>query len=230
MAISSRQLDAPSPSNGRDRPNSRGDATRLRILLKAEELFAERGVGTVPLRDIGLAAGQKNNVAVQYHFGDRETLVRDIATYRAKAGEAVRSELLADLAASGKPPQVFDVVHAYLASLTCHLEPGNHYLAFLGRYAAERGSFAGLEGIGESTIHTFTAMLRRLLPHLPAALVEERWMVVMTSSLHTLARYQSAQRVGTLPAPLPDLLEDMALFFSHALEAPSAVPAAPGRR
>ena len=225
--MSSRRLDAPSPSNGRDRPNSRGDATRLRILLKAEELFAERGIATVPLRDIGVAAGQKNNVAVQYHFRDRDTLVREIAAYRAKAGEAIRSELLAELAASGKPPTVYDIVHAYLASLTCHLEAGNHYLAFLARYAAERGSFAGLEGVGDTTIYMFTAMLRRLLPEMPEALLQERWMVMMTSSLHTIARYQSAERAGTLPAPLHDLIEDLALFFSHALEAPSvAVEAA----
>jgi len=222
VAISPRRLDAPSPSNGRDRPNSRGDATRLRILLKAEELFAQHGIAAVPLRDIGVAAGQKNNVAVQYHFRDRDTLVHEIAAYRATVGEAVRSELLAELLASGKAPDVREVVHAYMASLTCHLEPSNHYLAFLSRYAAERGSFAGLEGVGTSSIYTFQAMLRRLLPHLPESLLEERWMVMMTSSILTLPRYQSAQRAGKLPAPIPDLIEDLVLFFSAALMAPTS--------
>ena len=222
MAISDRHLDAPSPSNGRDRPNSRGDATRLRILLKAEELFAERGIAAVPLRDIGVAAGQKNNVAVQYHFRDRDNLVWEIAKYRAQSGERIRSEILADLVSSESSVTVEALVRAYMSSLTCHLEPGDHYLAFLARYASERGSYHGLEGTAGSTLFTFTAMLRRLLPQLPEALVEERWMVMMTSAVHTLARYQSAQRAGTLPAPLPDLIEDLVLFFAHALEAPSA--------
>jgi AcrR family transcriptional regulator len=225
VATSSRRLDAPSPSNGRDRPNSRGDATRLRILLKAEELFAEHGIAAVPLRDIGVAAGQKNNVAVQYHIRDRDTLVREISAYRAVVGEAVRSELLAELVASGRTATVYEVVHAYMASLTVHLEPGNHYLAFLARYAAERGSFHGLENMGTSTIFTFTAMLRRMLPHLSEALVEERWMVVMTTALHTLARYQAAERAGELPAPMADLIEDLASFFSGALAAPAVAPA-----
>lgn len=224
VATSSRRLDAPTPTNGRDRPNSRGDATRLRILLKAEELFAQHGIAAVPLRDIGIAAGQKNNVAVQYHFRDRDTLVREIASYRAVVGEAVRSEMLAGLLASGRPVTVRGLVQAYVASLTCHLEPGDHYLAFLARYTAERGSFAGLEGLSTSTIYTFTAMLRRLLPDLPEAILEERWNVMMTSALHTVARYQAAQRLGNLPAPLPQLTDDLVSFFAAALAAPSEVP------
>lgn len=190
----------------------------------AEEMFAESGIATVPLREIAIAAGQKNNVAVQYHFGDRENLVREIAAYRAEASEAMRSELLAELMGSGKAPEVHDVVSAFLASLTCHLEPGNHYLAFLSRYSAERGDYAGLEGIvgtAGSTVPTFLAMMRRLLPDLPRAVVEERWMVMMTSAVTTLARYQVADRAGTLPAPLSELTEDLVAFFSAALQAPA---------
>lgn len=222
MARSSRRLDSPAASNGRDRPNSRGDATRLRILLKAEELFAQHSIAAVPLRDIGMAAGQKNNVAVQYHFRDRETLVREIVAYRAVRSDGVRSELLAELLASGRTFDVYEVVHAYMASLACHLEPGNHYLDFLSRYATEHGSFAGLEGSGMRTTYTFIAMLCRMLPDLPEALVEERWMVMTTSALHTMARYQAAERAGKLPAPLPELTKDLVSFLAAAIAAPPA--------
>lgn len=215
----SRQL-APPRTNGRDRPNSRGNATRFRILIKAEELFAESGIAAVPLRDIGIAAGQKNNVAVQYHFGDRDNLVREIASYRAASSEEMRAELLAGLLASGEQPDVYGVVRAFMASLTCHLAPGNHYLAFLSRYAAEHGDYAGLRGTAGSTLDTFLAMMRRLLPDLPEQLIEERWMVMMTSAVNTLARYQSAQRAGHLPAPLPGLIDDLVSFFAAGIEAP----------
>jgi AcrR family transcriptional regulator len=221
----SRRTPTIAPWASRDRPNSRGDATRMSILLAAEEMFAEFGIAAVPLRDIGNAAGQKNNVAVQYHFGDRENLVREIAAHRARASEAMRSELLAELLASGRTPQVRDVVSAFMASLTCHLEPGNHYLAFLSRYSAERGDYAGLEGIvgsAGSTVPTFVAMMRRLLPDLPRAVVEERWMVMMTSAVTTLARYQAASRTGSLPGTLPELTEDLVSFFTAALQAPTA--------
>lgn len=216
-----RGASEPTPKpNGRDRPNSRGDATRLLILTKAEELFAHQGIAAVPLRDIGAAAGQKNNVAVQYHFGDKENLLRAIASYRAKVSEERRAELLADLFSAGRPPQVLDLVRAWILALAVHLEEDDYYLAFLSRYVIERGGYTGLEGIGVSTtFYTFTAMLRRLVPDLPESVIDERWMVMITSAVHALARYQTALRSGTLPAPLPDLLEDLVTFFAAGLEA-----------
>ncbi|RYF40954.1 MAG: TetR family transcriptional regulator, partial [Comamonadaceae bacterium] len=54
-------------SVNKERANSRGDATRQLLLTMAEQLFAERGIAAVPLRDIGVAAGQKNHAVVQYH-------------------------------------------------------------------------------------------------------------------------------------------------------------------
>jgi AcrR family transcriptional regulator len=211
---------APKPA-GRDRPNSRGESTRLLILKKAEELFAHQGIAVVPLRDIGVAAGQKNNVAVQYHFGDKENLLREITAYRARVSEERRAESLADLLAAGKPPQIADLVRTWIDALACHLGEDNYYLAFLSRYFIERGGSDGLEGLGVSnTIFTYTAMCRRLLPDYPAALVEERWVVMMTSAVHALARYQTAARVGKLPAPLPDLLDDLVTFFAAGLAAP----------
>jgi AcrR family transcriptional regulator len=194
-------------------------------LRKAEELFATRGIEAVPLRDIGAAADQKNNVAVQYHFGDRESLLREITAYRAQVTERARAELLADLFAAGKPPQVIDLVRVWVYALARHLEEDNYYLAFLSRYVIERGGYGGLEGIGvASTIYTFITMLRRLLPSHPQALIEERWAVMLTSTVHELARYQSALRSGALSAPLPDLIDDLVAFMAAGLEAaPHAV-------
>jgi AcrR family transcriptional regulator len=189
-------------------------------LRKAEELFAHQGIAAVPLRDIGAAAGQKNNVAVQYHFGDKENLLRAIASYRAKVSEEKRAELLADLLSAARAPQVLDLVRAWILALAVHLEEDDYYLAFLSRYVIERGGYTGLEGIGVgTTFYTFTAMLRRLLPDHPESLIEERWMVMITSAVHALARYQTALRSGTLPAPLADLLEDLVAFFAAGLEA-----------
>ncbi len=48
---------------------------RAALLGAARALFAERGVDGVSMREIGRAAGQRNSNAVQYHFGDRDTLV-----------------------------------------------------------------------------------------------------------------------------------------------------------
>ena len=206
-------------ADGRERPNSRGDSTRLLILLKAEELFARRGIEAVRLRDIGVAAGQKNNVAVQYHYGDKENLLRQITAHRVKATEQMRAELLADLFATARPPQILDLVRVWVLALAVHLEEGNYYLAFLSRYVIERGDYVGLVGTGGSSIVTFTAMVRRLLKGHPEIHTEERWTVVMTSAVHELARYQNALRAGTLPSPLDDLIDDIVRFLAAGLEA-----------
>lgn len=187
-------------------------------------MFAEHGISPVPLRDIGIAAGQKNNVAVQYHFGDRTNLVRAIAAYRAAASEEVRTQLLSEVLSRSEPVTVQDIVGVFVRSLACHLDGENHYLAFLSRYAVELGGFLGLQKTAKSeTIPTLLGMLRRLLPDHESALLEERWMVVVTSAIHTLARYQTAQRTGGLPAPLDPLLDDLIALLAAGLEArPSA--------
>ena len=46
-------------------------STKEQIVLAAEGLFAERGIEGVSLRQIGTAAGNGNNSAVQYHFGTK---------------------------------------------------------------------------------------------------------------------------------------------------------------
>ena len=58
------------------------DATRLQLLATAERLFAERGIAGVSLREIGAAAGQRNNSATQYHFESKHGLVLALCEHR----------------------------------------------------------------------------------------------------------------------------------------------------
>lgn len=211
------------PPASRDRANSRGDATRLRLLFMAEELFAERGIAVVPLRDIGIAAGQKNNAVVQYHFGDRESLIREIIVHRAATSEAHRVEWLADLLEDGQP-QVGDLVRVFVHPLAAHLEDGNHYLAFMSRYIIERGGYLGLEssGVPSATVHTLRSLLGRLLPDLAPEVLEERWTMMQTNTVHTLARYQVLMKSGKLGSPIEVLLDDVVAYHTAGIEAAPA--------
>lgn len=207
----------------RERANSRGDATRLDLLEAAEQLFAEHGIAAVPLRDIGLAAGQKNHAVVQYHFGDRESLVSEIIAYRATLSERLRVEMFADLVSRGQP-QVSDLVRVFVLPLAAHLEERSHYLAFMSRYITERGGYRGLGpsmGIPSATVSTLRSLLGRLLADHPAGVIDERWMVLMTSTIHTLARYQAVMvSGGDLGSPVEVLLEDLVRFLTAGLSAP----------
>ena len=75
--------------------------TRGLILDAAERLFALRGVDGVSLRQIGAAAGSSNHAAVQYHFGDKDQLVRAIFERRLPSLELRRAQLLAEAKREG---------------------------------------------------------------------------------------------------------------------------------
>ena len=177
----------------------------------------------MPLRDIGIAAGQKNHAVVQYHFGDRESLVREIIAYRAELSERLRVEMFADLVSRGQP-QVADLVRVFIMPLAAHLEERSHYLAFMSRYITERGGYRGLEtmGIPSATVNTLRTLLGRLLPDCPTPVLDERWLVLMTSTIHTLARYQALiVSGGDLGSPVEVLLEDLVAFLTAGISAPA---------
>ena len=46
--------------------------TRDRLIDAAVQLYGDRSIDAVSLREISAAAGQKNPNALQYHFGDRD--------------------------------------------------------------------------------------------------------------------------------------------------------------
>src|SRR6478609_4133464 len=59
---------------------ARGDQTRNHLLDVAEQMFGERGVNGVSLREIRLASGARNTAAIQFHFGDRDGLVHALTS------------------------------------------------------------------------------------------------------------------------------------------------------
>ena len=71
----------------------RGEQARIAILDAAERLIAERGM-QVPLRDIAIAAGQRNNSAVNYYFRNRQELVDAVVRRRLEPMERERAEML----------------------------------------------------------------------------------------------------------------------------------------
>ena len=58
---------------------TRGEQTRERLLDVAEELLGKRGIDGVSMREIRIAAGQRNTSALQFHFGDRQGLLRALS-------------------------------------------------------------------------------------------------------------------------------------------------------
>ena len=75
------------------------DETRQRILKSAEKVFAAEGLN-VSMRKIMADAGV-NVSSINYHFGDRETLLRSLLDDRSRKINAERLALLDDVLSSG---------------------------------------------------------------------------------------------------------------------------------
>ena len=74
---------------------SKGTASNARgareiLLDTAERLLAEHGIDGVSMRQIAAAAGQGNNSVIQYHFGDKAGLLREIILRRVAGFEPRR--------------------------------------------------------------------------------------------------------------------------------------------
>lgn len=76
-------------------------SVRNDLLAAAERLFAVSGLDAVSLREITAAAGATNASAIQYHFGNRDGLIRELVARHDRAVEARRHALLDQLSDDG---------------------------------------------------------------------------------------------------------------------------------
>lgn len=96
--------------------------TKARLIAAAERLFAEHGVDAVSLREIGREAGARNVIAVQYHFADRDGVLRAIFDKHLPEVDAARLALLDSLPAE---PAVRDLAGALVRPLAAKLAGGS---------------------------------------------------------------------------------------------------------
>ena len=92
-----------------DGQKSRSSATQKSIMLAAETLIAAKGIENVSIREIVKAAGQKNESALQYHFGNFRGLVESIRQKRDKEIHAKRGVLLDELLHKSIKPSLRDL-------------------------------------------------------------------------------------------------------------------------
>jgi AcrR family transcriptional regulator len=76
--------------------------TTERLISAAEVLFASHGIDGVSLREINRAAGAKNASALQYHFRDRDGLLRALMAKHRRDVEARRHAMLDAYEADGR--------------------------------------------------------------------------------------------------------------------------------
>jgi AcrR family transcriptional regulator len=156
-----------------------GDETRAALIDAAERLMAERGIYEVELKEIMRVAGAKNRSAVQYHFGDREGLVRAIGAKHRQAINAARKRLLDRL---GPDPTIDEIMKAAVVPLAaCLATPaGRAYLVVAAESASRVGS-AGLYAIDRAHNTSALRVMALLDERLPGSAASRRLVIGQTS-------------------------------------------------
>lgn len=178
-----------SRSSGRVRAAADPAPTRERLMQEALQLMSREGLRGVSLRRIVQAAGASNPSALLYHFGDRETLVREIAL-ALKAWLEPRT--LARLEAlAGRRYRLREVIEAVFLPLTEMLqEPalGRDAVRFISRLGWDFGA-EGQALSAELHRRSFARaveLLRPLLREADEEVLKLRLILTMTTVYHGL--------------------------------------------
>jgi AcrR family transcriptional regulator len=165
----------------------------------------------VSLREIRIAAGQRNSSALQFHFTNREGLLLALVDRHMPRIFAIQEDLYADLVATGRQDDLAALVEVMVRPTAEYLRRGPSARAWV-RISAERlarpeigpAQMAGhVHPVG---IEVGTRVHRHLTTFLDDDLALDRLLSVLVATYHLCAdrsRVEEAPRDGTGRPPLP---------------------------
>lgn len=195
--------------------------TRRELILAAERLFAERGIEGVSLREINLAAKQRNTSASHYHFGSKDALVDAIFEFRRPEIGKRRDEILDALDAGKREAGAHGLAEALIMPLAAEVQTGpeaSRYLEFLAHLLLSSplkvGPILRKHDVG---VGRWVAMAYKLLPDLPRRLLGTRLFLMARHVVVSLAVYHRrglAVDDGGFEAYLSDMVDAVAGYIS----------------
>jgi AcrR family transcriptional regulator len=193
--------------------------TREKILVVAEQLFAEQGFSSTSLRQI-TAKAEVNLAAIHYHFGSKEILLDELIRRKVDPVNAERLSRLAHLEARAvsKPPTVDEILDAFLAPAAAAAETHPEFARVMGRIHAEGLMPAIVQKHFLPTAQTFLTSLRGLLPKLSDDEFAWRVHFMMGAMAHTMCG------TPTLPGKAENFhgrMRKLVTFVSAGLRAPA---------
>ena len=191
-------------------------------MLTAERLLAERGLDGVSLREIGAAAGNGNNSAVQYHFGSKDQLIRAIVEYRMEYLHE-RRELFV---AQRRPDDLRSWIEYYVLPILEQAEQkDSHYLTFVAMlmHHGRTEVFERLPAERHAATHMFLEHVPAFLGHVVEPLRTHRITQATAFVVHAASDRERAlangQPVLPLAVHLNDLLDGLVGFLTAPVSA-----------
>jgi AcrR family transcriptional regulator len=178
----------------------RGDRVREAILDCAEQLFAERGFYGASIRDITERA-ELRLAAVNYHFGTKEGLFRDVLLRRANPLNARRLELLEAVASGGPAGSRLRAVTEAFVLPVVELARGSagfrRYLALVAQVASSRLPVLALVAAHFNHVaERFMAALGRIYPAADEAQRLEAYQLLLGATLYAFSGNQRLESLG----------------------------------
>jgi AcrR family transcriptional regulator len=179
--------------------SSAGQATRERLILTAERLFAERGF-EVPARDILAAAEHRNDRGLMYHFGGRDEIIDAIVLYRGEQVDRLRHRMIDDLLVAtkqGDPRRIAGLIETLILPLAEQRHVG-HFLGFAARLQSDFGRwdrFRQLPDVWESWGRA-RVLLEAELPSIPVDELSFRLDFVSSLVVQVLAARATREERG----------------------------------
>lgn len=176
--------------------------TRERILDVAEHLFMANGYDATSMRMITSAA-EVNLAAVNYHFGSKEALLREVFRRRLVWLNQVRLDSLDALeaAAGGAPLKPSAVLEAFFGTLLKMGEDeslgGLTFLRLLGRTLTDPADFIRTFFAGEyaEVVDRYKLALFRALPDVPREEIVWRFHFMLGAMSYAIAGTDALQIV-----------------------------------
>lgn len=203
------------------------DPTKQRLLTAAEQLFADFGIEAVSARQIALAADQKNQSAIRYHFGSKDELIVALLARRIDEINERRAEMLA---APGIADDLRGLIGAIARPLAERVErdaSGRAYVQFLAHVFSDRQRRDLLieHGASAALLRCIYADLRRHASALPDALFAERLRLMVGGIIHALAdreRLRSKGNAGPFVLPHGAFIDNLIDASTGILTAPAS--------
>ena len=163
-----------------------------RLLATAERLFATYGIEAVSSRRIALAAGQRNQSAIRYHFGSKDALIHALRAHRVREINESRRILLEEMVRDKRSNDLRALIGAIILPLVEKVEGtpnGGNYVQFLAHlFSDRRRRDLWIENCEEAALlRRIYRLIRRQAPSVPEPLWTERLRFTVGSMIHALA-------------------------------------------
>lgn len=195
---------------------------RQRLIDAGERLFADHGWQAVSIRTIA-AEAQVSLAALNYHFGEKESLLAEIFAARARPIAAERSRLLAAIQPDATLEQV---IEAFLRpALTAGSEFGGRvFVKLRARLAAEPEALCRriLTDAFDESSRQYIAALQALVPEIPAETLFWRFHFLLGTMVYTMAdagRIQSMTHGRCDPGDAEAALRELVPFLAAGFRA-----------